>query len=280
LIIAQTNLEEQDLNLKTFFAKQLTGGLADAQIVATDPLPEPKPSDIPMLEDALHTALLSRPELPQAQSVLDNDRLALKLTRNSMLPTFNVYGYFAPAGLSGDSYAALSGTRALVQAGLPQSLAELIEGRFPEYACGFTLTIPLRNRSAIADNIRATMDEQQDEVALKRTANQVGVDVRNAISGLIQAGEQVAAAHEATQYAERDAVAERRKLDLGASTSYNVIVAQNNVLAAELAETQSQVAYAIALVELDQTEGVLLEKNHIDVEEALRGRILREEQRE
>lgn len=275
LIVAQTNLDQQQLSLKTLFAKQITESLGDVRIVATEPLPQPKPSDVPDLNDALHTAMMNRPELPQAQGAADNDKLALKLTRNLLLPTFNVYGYFAPGGLAGDSYANLSGTRVLEQAGLPQALAEVFEGKFPEYAYGFTLTIPLRNRQAIADNIRATIDEQQDDVAYKRTANQITVQVRNAISTLVQARDQVEAAEQATDYSRQNAAAEQTKLNLGASTPYNVILAQNAVLNAELAELQTRVAYANALVVMDVSTGTILGKVHIDIDQALAGRLSR-----
>ena len=56
LIVAQTNLQQQELTLKTFFSKQITDALGDAQIVATDPLPEPQDADIPPLDEALSAA--------------------------------------------------------------------------------------------------------------------------------------------------------------------------------------------------------------------------------
>ena len=47
LIVAQTNLQEQELALKYFFSKKITDAIGDAEIVATDPLPEPHDADVP-----------------------------------------------------------------------------------------------------------------------------------------------------------------------------------------------------------------------------------------
>ena len=74
--------------------------------------------------------------------------------------------------------------------------------------------------------------------------------------------------------------AEQKKMEFGVSTPYNVILAQRDLLAAELAEVQARAVYAKAQVEMDRSMGVLLEKNHIDVEDALRGRISQEERKE
>jgi outer membrane protein TolC len=52
-----------------------------------------------------------------------------------------------------------------------------------------------------------------------------------------------------------------------------VILAQRNLLEAQLAQVQARAGYANALVEMQRSTGVILEKSHISVEEALQGRI-------
>ena len=78
-----------------------------------------------------------------------------------------------------------------MQGGLAQELNQFIHFKNPEYAAGFALTIPIRNRSAQADNARAGLHERQAEISLQETHNQIGVDVRTAIIGLMQAKAQV-----------------------------------------------------------------------------------------
>jgi outer membrane protein len=282
LIVAQTNLQQQELSFKTFFSKQITDVLGAAQIVATDRLPEPQDADIPPLEEAISAAVLNRPELAEAKGAVMNDQVAVRVTRSFLKPTFNLFGQFATAGLSGNQLVSIAAgsppTR--LQAGLAQELNQVIHFKYPEYAAGFALTIPIRNRSALADNIRAGLVERQAETALQRTRNQVGMEVHTAITRLIQAKAQVTAAENAVDYSKQDAGAEQTKLELGSSTPYDLILAQRNSLAAELADVQARASYAKALVEMDRSQGVLLEKNHIDLEDALRGRVSQEGRRE
>ena len=263
--IAQTNIQQQELTLKTFFSKQVSGALADAQVVATDPLPEPQVTDIPPIDQALSTAEQNRPELSQAEGNLANEKLAVDVARNFLKPTVNIFGYFASAGLSGTGHS--------FQGGLSQELTQLIEGNYPEYAFGLSLTIPLRNRSALADSARASLDERQASISLQGTSNQIGVQVRNTVVGLRQAAAQVSAAINAVHYNKQALDATERKLPLGLATQYDVILAQRDLLAAQLLEVQALAAYAKAQVAMDQSMGILLEKNHISADDAVRGRI-------
>jgi len=67
--------------------------------------------------------------------------------------------------------------------------------------------------------------------------------------------------------------AEQKKRVAGMSTPYNVILAERNLLNAQLAEVQAHAAYAKALVEMERSMGVVLEKSHIDPEDAIQGQI-------
>ena len=275
LTIAQTNLQQQELTLKTFFSKQLTDTLENAHIVATDPLPDPGNEDVPPIDDALATAMRNRPEVPRAQETIENDQVAIKVTRNFLKPTFNVFGFFASSGLSGDQLIAISPGAAgvLVRGGLGQELNQFIRFKYPEYAVGFSLTIPIRNRSAIADNIRSNLEERQAETSLQETQNLIEVQVRSGIITSMQANSQVAATRESVDYSRRALTAEQEKQAAGLSTPYDVILAQRNLLDAQLADVQARVRYAKALVMLNRSMGVLAEKSHINEEDAFRGRI-------
>jgi outer membrane protein TolC len=274
LIVAQTNLQQQALTLKILFSKKLTEALGDAQIVATDPLPVPQDADIPPLDEAISSAAKNRPEVPQAQANVMNYQMAVKATQNFLKPTFNVFGLFATAGLSGNQLILTPGGLPIpVRGGLAQELNQFIQVKYPEYAIGFALTIPIKNRSALADNARASFQEQQSEVSLQRTQNQIGVEVRSASTKLMQAKAEAAAAASAVDFSTQALDAEQKKRVAGLSTPYNVILAERNLLDAQLAQVQARAIYAKALVEMERSMGVLLEKSHIDPEGAVQGHI-------
>jgi outer membrane protein len=276
LIVAQTNLQQQALTLKTLFSKQITDALGDAQIAATDPLPDPQDADIRPLEEAISTAARNRPEVPQAEANVMNDQVAVKATQKVLKPTFNVFGFFATAGLSGNRLVSTpSGVPIVLPGGFSQELNQFIHVKYPEYAFGFAFTIPIKNRSALADNARASMLEQQSEMSLQRTQNHIGVEVRSASIRLMQAKAEATAAASAVEFSRQSEEAEQKKRAAGLSTPYNVILAQRNLLEAQLAEVQAHATYAKALVEMERSTGVLLEKSHIDPEGAIRGQITR-----
>jgi outer membrane protein TolC len=274
LIVAQTNLQQQVLTLKTFFGRQITDALADAEFVATDPPPDPQEADIPPLEEAISLAARNRPEVPQAQAGVMNNQVAVKATKNFLKPTFNVFGFFATAGLSGNQLISVPGAiPILVKGGAGQELNQFIHVKYPEYAIGVSLVIPIKNRSALADNARASLVERQSEIVLERTHNQIGVEVRSASIKLMQAKAETTAAGSAVEFSSQSLDAEQKKRVAGLSTPYNVILAERNLLDAQLAEVQAHATYAKALVEMERSMGVIMEKSHVDPEAAIQGRI-------
>jgi outer membrane protein len=274
LIVAQTNLQQEELVLKTFFSKQIGEALGDARIVATDPLPAPQDADILPLDQAIATSARNRPEVPEAEATFRNNQVAAKVTQNFLKPTFNVFGFFATAGLSGDQVISTAGgVPVLIKGGVGQELSQVFRVKYPEYAVGFALTIPIKNRSAQADNARATLQERQAELVVQNTQNQIGVEVRAASISLTQAKAAVTAATSAVEFSRQSEDAEEKKRAAGLSTPYNVILAQRNLLEAQLTEAEARARYANALVEMERSMGVLMEKSHIDPEDAIRGHV-------
>ena len=273
VVVAQTNLQQQELTLKNFFSKQLNDVVADAEIVATDPLPQPQEADVPPLDEAVAAAARNRPEVPQAEKTVLNDQLAVKVSQNALKPTFNIFGLFASGGLFGDHLVSTPSGPVTLSGGWSQELNQVINFRSPEYAFGFELSIPLKNRSAQADNLRSRMLERQSEIALQGTENQVRVEVRSARINLMQAKSQVEAAVAAVDLSRQTLDAEQKKFAAGLSTSYNIILDQRNVLESELAEAQARATYANALVEMQRSMGVILDKSNVSRDDAVRGRI-------
>ena len=69
--------------------------------------------------------------------------------------------------------------------------------------------------------------------------------------------------------------AEQKKLAGGASTPFNVVQQQRDLVAAQSAEIAALVDFSNARVALDQTLGITLEANHVSIDEARTGRSAR-----
>lgn len=254
LVIAESNEKTRELALKALISKSLDT-LADVEIATTDALPVPEDRDIPDPREALQTAIRNRSELIQSDLNLRNQEIAEKFTRNSLKPALSVFGSYSSSALG-------IGIGPMLQ----QSWVAM---PYPEYATGFSLSIPLRNRGAQADNVRAQMELRQQRVSRARTANQIQVDVQTAVTGLMQARAQVEAAHAAADTSRVIWDAEQKKLDVGASTPYRVVQAQRDWVVAEAQELQARANYAKALIQVDKASGLVLERNHVSLDEAL-----------
>ena len=283
LVVARTNLQIQEITLKNLLAKRIDSDLESAEIVTTDALPEPRESDIPSVQDALADAYQNRPDLKTAQMNLQNEQISSQYTANNLLPTGNVFGQYAAVGLQGNCIVtarASCNTAGLplgtvVPAGAGGSLVQMAQGTFPEESVGFALTLPIKNRSAQADNLRAQFELQQTQFSLQALRNQAELAIRQAMIGLVQGKAQEEAAHQAVILAQQSLDAEQKKLAVGASTFYNVILRQRDLTTAQYAETEAADAYAKALVAIDEARGATLDRNGIAFNDALNGTITR-----
>ncbi len=268
LIVARTNGQLQAAQLKSILSKNIDPELDAAEIVTTDQLPEPSDADMPDLPAALETAVRVRPDLHVSEQGLQNQNVTVSFTRNGLLPAVNTFGLYASSGLAGNG--------ALATAGAGASLNQDLIAAYPEYASGLSLTVPLRNRSAQADNLRARLEERQLQVSLQQLRQQIGLEVRQAVIGLVQGKAQVEAAHEAVALADQTADAERKKLLAGISTPYTVVLRERDAVVARQADIGAVATYARALVEMDRSTGTILERNGIDTEDALSGEVTRQ----
>jgi outer membrane protein TolC len=159
--------------------------------------------------------------------------------------------------------------------GISQSLSQLFHGNYPDYSFGFTLQFPLRNRAAQADAARALLEQRQLEEQLQRQKNQVEQDVRNAEIGVIQAKAQIAAAVKAVLLAQKTLDAEQKKFQLGESTVFLVIQAQRDLATAEGNEVKARSTYAKAITQFRQATGTVLADYHIELNDALQGKVAR-----
>lgn len=282
LIVAQTSLRQQQELLKTALSKQVDAELANVAVEPTDQLPEPKPEDVPPLDEALREAVKNRPEIEQADLNLRNQAITIQATRNALLPFLDAFATYAPEGLWGNRVIRAPGQGFIpgpvigVQpGGVFQSLSQTFHGRFPDYSFGMQLTIPIRNRTAQADAARAFLEERQLRTQLQQKKNQVAQDVRNAEIAVTQAKAQIEAAQKAVILAQRTLDAEQKKFQLGESTVFMIIQAQRDLATAGGNEVKARSAYAKALTQFAQATGTTLEKNRIQLADAKKGQVSR-----
>lgn len=282
LIVAQTTFQQQQELMKTALSKQVTGDLLTADIEPTDPLPSPANNTMPTVEEALRMAHTNRPEVDLNDLNLKNEEVILKANRNALLPTLDAFASFTPSGLSGQQILFGPGNGFLpgpqvgkVPGGVGNALSQIFHNRYPNYSVGFTLAMPIRNRSAQADAARALLEEHQLRTTVQQTLNTIDQDVRQAEIAVVQGKARIDAATKAVSFARQQLVDEQKKFQVGESTVTLVIQMQNALTTAEGTMVTARASYATALTQFQQATGTILDANHVQLVDALKGHVSR-----
>ncbi len=277
LVVAETTYLQEQETLKTAISKHVDGALEHATIDATTNLPNPQPDDVPPLDEAIKQAEAKRPEVTQAQINIRNQDITIQQARNALLPSLDFFATYSPTGLSGvrlirDANGNLTGT---TPGGFTDSLSQALHNDYPNYSVGLSLTIPLRNRSAQADMATALLQDRMLHEQMQSTKNTIDQDVRNAEIAVAQAKAQIDAAKKAAALAKETLDDERKKFELGESTTLNVILTEEQYIAALGNETQAHNNYAKSLVQFYQATGTTLERYGVQLDEAKSGQVTR-----
>jgi outer membrane protein TolC len=199
---------------------------------------------------------------------------SLKDINSELLPTLNMYGAYAGSGTAGPAnpYCTLG---AECVSDLPTGFPGMFQNTFnyssPEYRVGVTLAINLRNRQAKADQFRAVLDYRKSQISLEQQQKNIRFDVRNSQFALQQAQAHVDAAQKARDLAQRTFDITKQEQKLGAKSSYDTLVAQNNLAIAESTLFAAQTAFEKAKVDIDRATGETLDRMGVSIDDAKSG---------
>jgi outer membrane protein len=309
LIVAQTVQLQDEQILKNAISKDpLAANLINVEIITTDQPKQPEAIETASFEESVKEAFAKRPDLQEQVLNLKNSDIDVKATRNALLPTLAIGGFYQSSGLAGNS--AIKGASTIVSSGIPivdangnpisvggvpifepafvtpttgtshegftTAQSQIFHNQFPEYAAQLTLNLPLRNRSAQADNARALLVQRQLETQLQQLRNTALLDVRNTYIALTQGRAQVEAASKARELQQQTFDAEQKKYQLGASTVYLVIQTQRDLINAQGQEIRALANLEEAKANYERAVGRTLEVNRVTIADAKSGEIERD----
>jgi len=279
LLISETNLLQQETVLKNAISRNGVANpeIADVHIVPLDTIQVPLQEEIPTIDQLVQQALGKRIEIAQDKINIDSQQINLKAIRNGLKPTLQLFAELTNNGLAGSANYLAPGTVAptFLTGGAGTLFDQIVRRDYPNYSAGVSLNIPLRNRAAKSDYVTSALEERQAELSLQKAVNQVRVDVQNALIGLRQARVRFDSAVKARILQQQTLDADRKKYTLGASTVFQVVQDQQTLAAAQSTEQQSLANYSHARISFDQALGTTLEVNHVSIDEALSGRVMR-----
>jgi outer membrane protein TolC len=277
LVTAQTNLMQQETILKNYLSRNgvSDAGLTNLHIVPLDKFAIPDKDEPRPLEDLIHQALASRPEMEQARLNLQSNEMNLVGIKNSLKPTLQGFAELTNNGLSGvlAGVGLVQGYNSPLVGGYGDLLGQIFRRDYPNYSAGVSLNITLRNRAAQADYATSLLELRQNELNLRKNINQIRVDVQNALVGLQQARARFEAAVKSRILQEQTLAGDQKRYALGATVAFQVVQDQRDLATAHSAEVQSMANYTHALIALDQALGTTLDVNQVSINEAMKGQV-------
>ena len=207
----------------------------------------------PDLPGAVADALRLRPEYETAKIQVTNRELDLRFTRNQLLPDLSFQGGVGINGLSAldPSYGG--------------SLDDLGSGSHFSYSAGLVLSVPIGNRAARAEFVKAQLGVKQAQISLRDLELEITAQVREAVRRINANTKLVADTRAARELAEEQLRIEQKRLEAGVSTTFEVLRFQRDLSVAQSAEVRSLTNYNKSIANLDRMRGVVLEKHRIQM---------------
>src|ERR1022692_2648756 len=292
LIVSQNNLQLQQLLMKNALSRSIEDPiLAEADVIPTSTMELPLQEPVTPIQDLINDALRHRAELVESRIDLQSRDINTKAVRNAMLPTLQAFAYYGGSGVGGDVNALVpncsttSGSLCFNPTTAPPpfqtantvsyagTLNQLVNSTAPDKGLGLTLSIPLRNRLAQSNQVRAELEYRQAQVRELQLENQVRIEVRNAQFDVRQNRVAVQAAQSAVDLAGQTLNADQQKLKVGLTTQTAILQDAATLTTGESNLVSAKAAYEKSRIELDRATGLLLDHAGIDVSDASRGQV-------
>ncbi|MGA8090335.1 MAG: TolC family protein [Terracidiphilus sp.] len=283
LINSENVLNYQQQVIKQAIARNLNDpALATAPVIPTDRIGlDTIEEESQPVEELVQTAFKNRPELEQAALTLRNDEITLKGARNQLLPALDVYGYYGSSALGGSQSPNWTNFQTgepnppgtIPSSGYGTVLTNLFNSTAPDKGLGFSMTIPIRNRSAQAQQARSLMEYRQAELRLAQLYTQIRMQVVNAQFALTNDRAEVQSSLAARDYAQQSLDAAQKKLHLGASTTADVLLQERNLATAENNLIAANAAFAKDRAGLYQILATTLQHYGINLQDAAKGTV-------
>jgi outer membrane protein len=225
--------------------------------LAIEPTDAPSAGTTPIdIDAAISRALESRTDIERAKKDVDNAQANLKLAGNQRMPDVRVNASYQANGLGG--------TQVLRSGGFPGTIVgpgdvtpfgtvlnQLFGRDYPTWTAGVSVAYPIGRSADEAAYARTKLERAQADQRVKSAEGRVIEDVRTAGWNIEMNARRIDTTRAARDLAEQRLDAERKRFEVGLSTSFLVIQAQRDLAQAKNNELAAQLAYDLSLVEFE-----------------------------
>lgn len=204
------------------------------------------------VEHYLKVAIENRPDYEEVQLQLKNLKVANRIAKNAMLPLFDFqasYGFNATKGHHASS------------------IEGLHTGGDYSWLVGFKMEIPLGNRWAKSNYQKSKLELKKAETSIESLEKKIELEIRQSLREIESNYKRIKATQEARRMAEKNLEAEEERMELGMSTSVEVLRFQDELAVARSRETKAIVDYINAINNLDKVTGITLKTYQIEWQE-------------
>ena len=304
LIIAQTvKMQDEQILKNAITSDPLAPNLINVEIIPTDKATPPQATEAASFEESIKEAFQKRPELLEQAINITNAGIDARATGIALRPTASLFAQYTSQGLAGVSpingipittagapvvnangtpvggdFVPLISTPVIGrnEQGFTTAQSQIFHNTFPDYLVGVNVQIPIRNRAAQATNQHSILTLRQIEAQMQQLKNLAVVDVRNTYIALQQGRVQVTTASEQRKLQQETFDAEQKKYQLGASTVYNVILTQRDLVNAQGQELRALANLLEFKAQYERAVGRTLEVNRVTIADAKHGEVERD----
>jgi HAE1 family hydrophobic/amphiphilic exporter-1 len=270
---ARYQLQQAEDQLRRQMAADLDPEIRSLPIVLTENVQAPT-DDRPLdKEQYVEMAYQKRPDLRAQLQDLDVDDLSYQQAKNRLKPDFALTGAFTSSGRGGNFIPRTNnlGTgvtlaNQLIPGGIGDALNYVFGFDFPTYQMGLQLRFPLRDRAAQADLADAVVSKRINSLRARNIQQQIRQEVLNAVTRVESSRAGVKLAQVALDFSLKRLDAEQKRYDLGVSTIFLLIQAQQDLITAQSEVVTQSVQYKRDLLNLERVAGTLLESRGVVVE--------------
>ncbi|MEE2676951.1 MAG: TolC family protein [Myxococcota bacterium] len=219
------------------------------------------------VEQAVQIAFHNRPELSIAQREIDRLELNLRFAKTQRLPQFDIEARWAPNGRAGQANPD-GGSPPLDD--LVGNWGDSFDLQSNSWGVRGILTVPIGNVAGRHNVSKAELELRRAHVQKKRVEQDIILNVRAAARDLTSSQEGIEAAERRQVAATEQLRAEEIRLEYGESTPFDVLLREQDLVAADQEFIEAVEVYRSSVTGLDRAQGTILRNRNIDIEQAAR----------
>jgi outer membrane protein len=224
-----------------------------------DPIEEPSGrGPLPDVDSAVANALNARFDIARASHELENAKTDVEFLGNQKLPDVRLETSYRGSGLGGTQFVRTGGFPGVIidrrNTSFGDALGQVFSPDYPTWSVGVSVSYPIGRSYEEASLARAEVERRQAAQRIASLRLDAAETVRRAARQIRSTAERIDAARAGATLAEERLAAERRRYEVGLSTTFLVTQAQRDLLQAQVNLLQTTFDYESALVNFEAVQ--------------------------